>query len=327
MSNFNELNYPGTDSVAVKHISYSHNLFFNDELSRKDIKIDDSLWIINGSKEKNGRNFLINFIKQKTRSIRISGSYFLYIYSGKRKNRFEAEDCVRRFLTAVRIYKNKNCDSDIYFSIEDSLKKKYYKPYDLRKDVLGFYDRNSSTISSRKELNTIKKIYKNLDEVKINDHLHYSKLHNAITFFNHSYDEHWTLLKTTLFFTSLESLFSDSQRSELTYKIALRTSYFLHPKDSEKRKEVFNFIKMGYEIRSYFVHGSNSEERINKLMKKYQIKKKVDWYGFHHHFIEDLQEIVVSCLRKILLDKKYIGFFAYDKKDKEVNDFFDNLVM
>ena len=221
------------------------------------------------------------------------------------------------------------CDSDVSFSIESSSQKKYYLPFDLPRSEGGIYaDRNKSHIDSRQELNTIKKIYERLGEANVSRTIYYSKLYNAVKFFNHSYNEHWTLLKTTLAFTALESLFSDSDKSEVSYKVALRTACFLFPKNAQKRADAFTFIRRGYEIRSLFVHGSDVEKQINKIMKKFETEKGVDWYDFHYHYVLGLSEIVSQCLLKVLLNKTYFDFFTKEKhKPDDEKKFFDNLVL
>lgn len=322
--NLSGLNYPDKNSIVTKHISYSHNLFFDDHLLNKNIKIDEVLYIINGAGNKKAKRFLEKFIQQETKWNQIQGSYILYKYSNKKRGYFEAEDCIMIFLTAIRVYKNTECNSNIHFSIKDSRKNEYYLPFHL-KGSLRSNARNRTIISSRKELNKIKKIYFNLKKIKFEDYFNYSRLHNSVNFLNHAYNENWTLLKTTLLFISLESLFNGGG-SELTYKIALRTSYFLYPKNSLERKKVFEFLKKGYKIRSKFVHGTASEKEINKVMQQYATKKGISYYDFHHDFIEELQEIVASCLRSILLDEKYLILFT-NAKSEEIDDFLDDLIV
>jgi len=327
---FDGLIFPGLEGKVTKHISYVPNLSLGEVFLNKTIKIDDNLSIINGSeKEQDAILFLKKYLKITKKRDRFPGVYFIYKYLDKPKWYFEAQSAALRFVTAIRIYKETRCDSEVEFPIEDSRKKKYYRPYDFTKDTHGIYmDKERSRIDSRKELIHIKKIYIKLGEANFSKTIYYSKLYNAVKFFNHSYDEHWILLKTTLAFTALESLFSDSSKSEVSFKIALRAAYFLYPKDSNKRKEVFNIVKRGYDIRSYFVHGSDTEKQINKIMKKFEKERGVDHYSFFHNFIFDLNGVVSKCLTKILTEEKYFNFFTKEKhlSDEEVS-FFDDLVL
>jgi hypothetical protein len=272
-------------------------------------------------------NFLKSFIKQEATSLRSGGTYFQYQYKPEKKSFWEGQDSVRRFITAVRIYKNSRCDLDVWFSIENVLSKKYYRPFSYTKSM-DMYWKNISIINDRAELNKVKLIAQRLEEAGISKTIHYSKLYNAVNFFNHSYEEDWTFLKTTLAFTSLESLFSDTDKADIVYKIALRTAYFVHPKDSVKRKEIFEFIKRGYDIRSHFIHGSDTQKQTDKIMKSLGDERGVENYFFHDEFINELFEIVTKCLSKALLNKMYFDFFSNIKLlPKEESAFYTKLVL
>lgn len=328
---YSKLKYPRLlDDKVTKNISYAHNVFFKDELKNKKLKIDESLTVLNDSTDISAVSFLKYFISNKRSEVNPNGTFFGFTHDPIKRNRvFDAMDRVRIFITAVRIFTEKRADALYDFSIGDNRKKEYFLPFDLN---TGRHDRyigsDTSVIRTRKDFNLIKVIHKRLIEAKLEKSMHYSKLYNATEFFRHAYEEHWTLLKTTLFFTSLESLFSDSSKSEVTEKIAVRTAYLLHPKDSDKRKEVYIFIKRGYEIRSLFVHGSNTEAGINKIMKKFEKEKGLDYYSFHNNFIDDLNHIVCSCLKKCYLHKPYFEFFIKEKyKEQEELVFYRDLVL
>lgn len=233
------------------------------------------------------------------------------------------------FITAVRIYKNTPCDTRIHFSIEDTRKNKFYRPFDFFDFTSDLFGSNGkSYIDSRKELNIIKKIYEQLKEAKFEKTIYYSKIYNAVKFFNHSYNEKWTLLKTTLAITALESLFSDSDKNEITYKIAIRSAYFIYPNKPKERKETFDFVKYAYNIRSHFVHGSNVEKELTKIEKKLHQKKGGDYYSFHDNFVRDLNDIVTRCLAKALLDKVSFNFFnSTSLSSQDEADFYDKLVL
>jgi hypothetical protein len=327
---YSDLDFPKLNDVVVKEVAYSHNIFFKDKLNNKKLKIDDNLLILDNKTEVGAVQFLSDFVLESKSDRYIRGSFFLFTHDGKTKKRFYgAMDRVRMFVTAIRIFTEKRADANFEFSIKDSKKREYYRPFDLRSEK---YDRheftNFSVISSKKDFNVIKKLHKRLGESNFEQVIYYSKLYNAVKFFNHAYNEDWTLLKNTLLFTSLESLFSDSSKTEVTEKIAIRTAYLLHPKDSAKRKEVYVFIKRGYEIRSLFVHGSNTETGINKIMKKFEKERGVDHYDFHHDFIDELHVLVCQCLKKSLLDETCFNFFSTEKhKDNAEQQFYTNLVL
>ncbi len=326
---FEKLKYPDHESKVSAHFGYTHNLFLQNDLRNKNLKIDNNLSIINQEKGFNYVTFLSKFIKANRGINHISGTYFLYKYTGERKYYFEAQDRIRMFITAIRIYKNTRCDYKIDFSIENSKSKKFYKPFDffdLTSDM--FATDGKSQITSRKEFNKIKKIYERLRESKFEKNIYYSKIYNAVKFFNHSYDEHWTLLKTTLAITAPESLFSDSDKQEITYKIAIRSAYFLYPNNPEQRKEVFDLIKYAYDIRSHFVHGSDAEKKVAKIEKKLHERKGGDYYSFHHHFVKDLNTVITGCLSKALLDDDYFMFFNSTKiSSDDESEFYNKIVL
>lgn len=338
---FDNLKYSHLDlnSEIAKEIGYSHNLLFKGDLKNKNLKIDNQFSIITKNKEKKAISFLKEFINyENNTNLKIKGTFFLYKYKKKvNTDPFEAQNRVLQFLTAVRIYKNKKCDSKIYFPIKNSTKSEYYRPLIFSKDIIdnSYIDKNLvfhihenwSLIESRNDLNKIKIIDYRLGKAKINKHNYYSKLYNAVKFFNYGYEKKWILLKTTLFFIALESLFSDSEKNEITYKVSLRTSFFLYPNNPIKRRRVFNFIREGYSIRSYFVHGSNVKNKINKTMKKLKEDDDNEDYLFDHHFINELEKITSMCLSKILLNTEAFTFFSKEKlSSKEQTIFFDKII-
>lgn len=328
---FHNLEYPLHDAKVTKEISYSNSFVFDKEIKQTTFKIEEDFYLISKSKEEKATAFLEEYLNTLNNTNYVmKGTFFLHKYKVTPKYPYEGQDKVRQFLTAIRIYKNIRCSSNVHFSIKNSRKREYYKPFSFDKNPGDdiYYSKNKSRSLSLKDLNKIKTVYKRLSLDKFRDHNHYSKLHNATKFFNHGYDENWTLLKTTLFFIALESLFSDSSKSEVTFKVALRASFLLYPKNILKRKETFNFIKRGYEIRSNFVHGSDAENNVTNIINKLKNQKNTDDYWFHDHFIAELGEIVSGCLSKILLNKEIFDFYSKNNNSsKNENIFFDKLVM
>jgi hypothetical protein len=326
--NFNTFPMRDIRAKLTKNISFSHNLFFENALKNKNIVIDKNLSILNTDNEKEAVLIFNSFLIKSRQKRNISGTYFLYQYNGEPKHYFEAEDKVRLFTRAVRIYKNKECDALASFPIENNT---YYRISDIFSNTKNndLFSEDFSYIKSEGELDDVKKIYFNLEKAKVDQHFGvFSKIHNAVTFYDHFYQQQWMLQKTALAFTALESLFSDSSKSEVTYKIALRTSYFLYPDNKAKRLDLFKFIKRGYDIRSYFIHGSDVEKQINKIMKKIQEERGLNEYSFYHEFKIELDNIVSMCLSKILLDEKYFLFFSKEKiNPDEESEFYDTLVM
>lgn len=317
------------DAKVTAEISYSHNLFFKNTLSSKNIKIDDNLFII-GNIKRPALTYFESFIKNERVAINPRGTYFLYKYKNERRREelWGAFNSVRRFLTAVRIYKQTRCAYDAEMAIENILRRQYYPPMSFKYQFDTYDYKKRSIIETRPELNQIKKIYKKLDQVEISKVVHYSKLYNAIEFYNHAYDEPWLFLKTTFIFTALESLFSDSTHSEITYKVAVRAAYFLYPNNPISRKKVFNFVKSAYDIRSRFIHGSDVKTQTEKMMMKIKNQKGVAEYSFMFEFPEELNDLLSKCLIKALLNENAFNFFNKSSySPKEESGFYENIVL
>jgi len=236
-------------------------------------------------------------------------------------------------LSSVKIFYAKNCDSILGLSVCDNVKDKFFKIdnysnyTDRHREIITdvYWRRNFIEISNESELRRIKKIYRNLGVIGTEDFYKYSPLHNSVKFYEHSYNERWTLLKTMLLFVSLESIFGE--KTEIAYKISSRASYLLHPNDSKKRLEVFSFLKKAYNIRSSFSHGGNVENDICLIEEQMKKNKNIENYDFHHDFVKDLESVVVGCLKNILLDDKLAKLFSSNKNSKGISEYLDNLVV
>jgi len=96
--------------------------------------------------------------------------------------------------------------------------------------------------------------------------------------------------------TCLEALFCTTSR-ELTFQLASRAAWFLKPTDLSKRRQMFEFVKDLYEIRSKIVHG-----------QKYSMSKV-------ESSVSKLADLVREVFHKILLDNIiYKVIFASDQK-------------
>jgi hypothetical protein len=314
----------------TKYYSWILGLYLNDGVfNEKKIFLGDGLEITSQTKEKEARKKIKKYIN-KNFNIGNSNSVILkYIYSGEKNKSFEGERKVNRFITAVKVFYGCECVSMLGLP---AIKKKLLNVHDFsefpgREEVITdvIWRGKKITISSNDEIKDLKKIYKNLGVVNIeNDHM-YSPLHNSIKFYEHAYDTKWTLLKVTLLFISLESLFNE--RAEITYKIALRVSKLIYPDNQLKRKEVFEFIKNGYKVRHSFVHGSDPYKDAKKVTSKIESKRELEYYGFHDDFPNELSKIVTDCLKAILLDDELTKIFLSLGADEEKNDFLDNLLL
>lgn len=316
-----------------KFYSWVPGLHLSDKIKNRNIKLEDGFFICSQEQHKTYRKIIGDYVKENFNVINISSVILFYKYSKDYRYYFIAQDKVRRFLTSVKIFYNKNVDNILELSVSDNKDDKYFKIDNLsgysdrQRELITdvYWNRNFIEIKDENDLKQIKKIYNNLGIADIENFHKYSPLHNSVKFYEHSYSERWTLLKTMLLFISLESIFGE--KTEIAYKISSRASYLLYPKNSKKRLEVFNFLKKAYGIRSSFAHGGNVEVDIQKIERQMKENKGVDYYGFHHDFVKDLESIVIGCLKNILLDKKLTELFSSTQNNNEISKYLDSLVI
>lgn len=323
---FENLNFREIRGPVDKDISYAPNL----SLDQKIVKITNNISILDKKSNLKDVSFLADYLEESHYMRNIPGTIFKFKYKKDPKWHYEGITNIDNFLSAVSIYSNVRIRNAIHFSVKDTKKGEYYRPYDfLDKNKVLFRDEDRFHIKDRKDLNNILKIYDGLQRSKYNDHGKFNRLKNSAMFYNRFLDEEWTLLKTMFAFVSLESLFSDNG-GETTYKVAIRAAHFLYPNDSQKRKDIFDFIKKGYSIRSKFVHGSDAGKEIKKSMKALEKGRdlKHGYYDFRFDFSKDLGHIISDCLKKIFFDEKYLDFFSKEnRKSEDENDFFKKIVL
>ncbi len=111
--------------------------------------------------------------------------------------------------------------------------------------------------------------------------------------------------KAVELFTALEALFT-TDSSEISYKLANRASWFIERSDAEKRRQVFDEIRKGYDLRSKIVHGDDYSKKFDiELVKKL------------HSLTRD---VILKMLQNDSLLKKLVN------RDKElINDFYNDL--
>lgn len=129
----------------------------------------------------------------------------------------------------------------------------------------------------------------------------------AIEYFNKSYTEPYTPRDSFLdLMITLEDLFLKGTNQELSYRISMRMAYVLG-KDKEDRKNIFDFIKDAYNLRSKIVHGEKSDKldnqkflELRELTRKsiiYFLENEDNWNG------EKLDELILEAKVNINLGK------------------------
>ena len=129
----------------------------------------------------------------------------------------------------------------------------------------------------------------------------------AIEYFNKSYTEPYTPRDSFLdLMITLENLFLKGTNQELSYRISMRMAYVLG-KDKEDRKNIFDFIKDAYNLRSKIVHGEKSDKldnqkflELRELTRKsiiYFLENEDNWNG------KKLDEVILEAKENINLEK------------------------
>lgn len=95
----------------------------------------------------------------------------------------------------------------------------------------------------------------------------------ALSYFNKSYIEPYTFRDGFIdCIIALENLFLKNTSQELGYKLRIRIAHLLG-KNIEDRKELFEFMKEAYSLRSMIVHGEKPH-KLKKLNDNYLLKTR-----------------------------------------------------
>lgn len=83
-------------------------------------------------------------------------------------------------------------------------------------------------------------------------------------------------------------------RGELRYRYALRAAFFVA--DDQSRRDVFKFMRNGYDARSAFVHGGEPKEKILQAIDGSQLSLS--------DFVDATEEVLRIALRKAITESK-----------------------
>lgn len=131
----------------------------------------------------------------------------------------------------------------------------------------------------------------------------YHKVLNALIFFEIAHFEHLYKPRLILLITSLESLFNTSSE-QVGYSIRVRCSHFLES-NPEKRVILSELIKEIYKLRSLFVHGQGTP---NKLLNDVEKQKQL---------LMAAEDICRRCIRKIFDNNLVTAFNNNASLDSE----------
>lgn len=242
---------------------------------------------------------------------------------------FELDERASVFCLAVNLITKGSCFFLGAFHYNDKNKPKtYFSPFITKEEysVGGFEEREIPKLSSQAEFESLNEIYIRLRDLKIFKYdERFSRLINSIRFYSRIQNEPWFMQKIIFAFIALESLFTDKSKIETVYKVSVRASYFLFPDNAMERKQVYNLLKIAYDARSCFLHGTKVDEA--RLAKKLQKLKENEKYSLWFDLPFDLNEIISQIILKIIKDKKTLGFFSERQDDAIEEVFFTHLVL
>lgn len=125
----------------------------------------------------------------------------------------------------------------------------------------------------------------------------YHRVLNSLIFFEIAHFNHLYKPRLILLVTSLESLFNTS-KEQVGYMIRIRCSYFLEA-DPDERVKLSKLIKTIYDLRSLFVHGQSTP---NRLLSDTDSQKDL---------LMKAEDLTRKCIKKIF-DNDLIQVFDND---------------
>jgi hypothetical protein len=118
----------------------------------------------------------------------------------------------------------------------------------------------------------------------------------AIHYFNKSYIEPYTPQDSLLdLLFSLENLYLGGENLELGYKLRVRMLHVL-AKELEKRREIFEDIKKGYDFRGRIVHGGTPPKIEYKFLLKIReyTRESLKIFIKNPHLRKKLDELIIK---------------------------------
>lgn len=147
---------------------------------------------------------------------------------------------------------------------------KSYGTITLTKDFPGVnwqYTSNKQIFEFNSHFKTSLKEFIDLEKKNV-------KFERAMNYFNSSFDSSSVSTRYTMLFSALEALLIRG-KTQVTEKLALRTSHILKCIDPNIEKETYSEIKKMYDIRSKYIHGSKKnaimirdEEKLRKYVRE-----------------------------------------------------------
>lgn len=302
------------DFKANSIVCFIENLRFEAE----EFRIDSRIIVTSASKNSHVA-YLLKFI-EKERGYRATGTFIVYDCgeTSNRLNPFFGLDIGRGVATAARIVSGGQCQAVTSLFVEEIIgHETKYAYFGRPRPFLGL-DTLKKTIINQKNFSSFKNIFEGI--ITARDRSEFNVVQNALSWFDDSQISLIPYEKLTKIFIGLESLLTEGE-SEISYKIAIRAAALIG-RDSEDKKQIFSYMRKGYDIRSKYIHGGDVVKTADKKMKD---------LGENDFFaILEFPDIIESYFRKILFwvceNKENLGIFI-NKNNKERIELLDNLVL
>ncbi len=144
-----------------------------------------------------------------------------------------------------------------------------------------------------------------------------NRITTALRAFNQAQTAYFDIDKITPYAVCMESLFG-RETDEITFRLKTRLAWFLEPKDSLMRKEIFNLIGKLYRFRSRLVHGRLDSLPLTKETGNARLE-----------LIDQIENAIRRMFQKVLLHEATRNLLSVNesKNDSALMEFLDRLVL
>jgi hypothetical protein len=169
-------------------------------------------------------------------------------------------------LSTLKLFKNSAVfiDRDIITEIYENGKKKSLKFIDNNYVVREKF--GDSLIIKKDDIPVILKLYKKNNILKEDKNINFFLAKNMLNYGMNKIHPGDAVID---YFTGLEAIFIRGSSDNLSYRLSILVAAILGKSQKfEEKKEIFEFIKDMYNLRSRLVHGDRSKESIKFIIKK-----------------------------------------------------------
>lgn len=200
----------------------------------------------------------------------------------------------------------KDTRNEFYSNSHGKYESTFFSENELN-STLKSYNKLLELISRDKVINLVETsghIRSSMSTINYND---LNKIQRAIFFIQKARGTSLLPEKITNYIVSIETLFSFSENSDLTFKISYRVPHYLSNEIGER--EIINeYIRKGYDVRSRYLHGDKLKSSKDKEILEI-ISNKLDEY------LRNVFNIIITNeeYKNIILDEKLFKDFFHKK--------------